>query len=39
LSASSLLQENLLIYRAGGIIAPCIEIKLIDLIVTSLGLA
>ena len=39
LSASSLLQRNLLIYGAGGIIAPFIGIKLIDLIVTSLGLA
>ncbi|MCC7307487.1 MAG: potassium-transporting ATPase subunit KdpB [Acidobacteria bacterium] len=39
LSASSLLQRNLLIYGVGGIIAPFIGIKLIDLIVTALGLA
>jgi len=38
LSASSLLQRNLLIYGLGGIIAPFIGIKLIDLVITALGL-
>lgn len=39
LSASSLLQRNLLIYGLGGIIAPFIGIKIIDVIITALGLA
>jgi K+-transporting ATPase ATPase B chain len=39
LSASSLLQRNLLIYGLGGIIAPFIGIKLIDVIITALGFA
>lgn len=39
LSASSLLQRNLLVYGLGGIIAPFIGIKIIDLIITALGLA
>jgi len=39
LSASGLLKRNLLIYGLGGIVAPFIGIKLIDLIVTALGLA
>lgn len=39
LSASSLLQRNLLIYGLGGLIAPFVGIKIIDLIVTTLGLA
>ncbi|MEP6901170.1 MAG: potassium-transporting ATPase subunit KdpB [Actinomycetota bacterium] len=39
LSASSLLQRNLLVYGLGGIIAPFIGIKLIDVIITALGLA
>ena len=39
LSASGLLKRNLLVYGLGGIIAPFIGIKLIDLIVTALGLA
>ena len=34
-----LLRRNLLIYGAGGLIAPFIGIKIIDLIITSLGLA
>ena len=37
--ASELLRRNLLIYGVGGIIAPFIGIKLIDIIVTALGLA
>ncbi|HMS42540.1 MAG TPA: hypothetical protein PKE69_20090, partial [Pyrinomonadaceae bacterium] len=39
LSASSLLQRNLLIYGLGGLIAPFVGIKIIDLIITTLGLA
>ncbi len=37
--ASELLRRNLLIYGLGGIIAPFIGIKLIDIIVTTLHLA
>jgi K+-transporting ATPase ATPase B chain len=37
--ASVLLQRNLLIYGLGGIIAPFLGIKAIDLIVTALHLA
>ncbi len=37
--ASELLQRNLLIYGLGGIIAPFVGIKLIDLIVSALHLA
>jgi K+-transporting ATPase ATPase B chain len=37
--ASVLLQRNLLIYGVGGIIAPFIGIKAIDLVVTALHLA
>jgi K+-transporting ATPase ATPase B chain len=36
-SASSMLRRNLLIYGAGGVIAPFIGIKLIDLLVSALG--
>ena len=39
MSASSLLQRNLLIYGVGGIILPFVGIKIIDLVVTALGLA
>ncbi len=39
LSASGLLQRNLLIYGLGGLIAPFISIKIIDVIITALGLA
>jgi potassium-transporting ATPase ATP-binding subunit len=39
LGASVLLRRNLLIYGAGGLIAPFIGIKIIDVIITSLGLA
>jgi K+-transporting ATPase ATPase B chain len=35
--ASQLLRRNLLIYGLGGIVAPFIGIKIIDLIVTALG--
>lgn len=37
-SAASLLRHNLLIYGLGGIIAPFIGIKIIDLLITSIGL-
>ena len=39
MSASSLLQRNLLVYGFGGIIAPFIGIKIVDLIITAVGLA
>ena len=39
MSAEALLRRNLLIYGAGGIIAPFIGIKLIDVIITALRLA
>jgi K+-transporting ATPase ATPase B chain len=39
LSASSLLQRNLLVYGFGGLITPFFGIKIIDEIVTILGLA
>ena len=38
LSAAGLLRRNLLIYGIGGIIAPFIGIKLIDLVVGGLGI-
>lgn len=38
-SASSLLRRNLLIYGVGGVIAPFIGIKLIDLVLVVLGLS
>ncbi|MGE0734047.1 MAG: potassium-transporting ATPase subunit KdpB [Alphaproteobacteria bacterium] len=37
--ASALLRRNLLIYGVGGLIAPFIGVKAIDLIVAALGLA
>jgi potassium-transporting ATPase ATP-binding subunit len=37
--AASILRRNLLIYGVGGIIAPFIGIKLIDMAVTAIGLA
>ena len=37
--AAELLRRNLLIYGLGGIVAPFIGIKLIDLIIHALGLA
>jgi len=36
-SAAAMLRRNLLIYGLGGIVAPFIGIKLIDLVVTGLG--
>jgi K+-transporting ATPase ATPase B chain len=37
LSASAILRRNLLIYGLGGLITPFIGIKLIDLLITALG--
>jgi K+-transporting ATPase ATPase B chain len=37
--ASELLRRNFLVYGLGGIIAPFIGIKLIDVVVSALGLA
>ncbi len=37
--AASILRHNLLVYGVGGIIAPFIGIKLIDMLVTTVGLA
>jgi K+-transporting ATPase ATPase B chain len=37
--ASELLRKNLLVYGLGGLVAPFIGIKLIDIVVSSLGLA
>jgi K+-transporting ATPase ATPase B chain len=39
IGAEALLRWNLLIYGLGGIIAPFLGIKLIDLIITHIGLA
>ena len=39
IGAAALLQRNLLIYGIGGIIAPFIGIKVIDLLVTALSLS
>jgi K+-transporting ATPase ATPase B chain len=38
-SAAAMLQRNLLIYGAGGIIVPFIGIKAIDIVITAIGLA
>jgi K+-transporting ATPase ATPase B chain len=39
IGAEALLRRNLLVYGLGGIVAPFIGIKLIDLIITHVGLA
>ena len=39
IGAGKLLQRNLMIYGLGGIIAPFVGIKIIDLIVSAIGLA
>jgi K+-transporting ATPase ATPase B chain len=39
LSAASLLRRNLLIYGLGGLVVPFVGIKIVDVIVHSLGLA
>ena len=35
--AAAVLRRNILIYGVGGLIAPFVGIKLIDLIITALG--
>jgi K+-transporting ATPase ATPase B chain len=39
MSAAALLRRNLLIYGLGGLVAPFVGIKIIDVIVTAVGLA
>jgi K+-transporting ATPase ATPase B chain len=39
MGAAALLRRNLLIYGLGGIVAPFIGIKAIDLVITAVGLA
>ena len=39
LGAAALLRRNLWIYGVGGIIVPFIGIKLIDMLITGVGLA
>ncbi len=39
IGAAAILRRNLLIYGIGGIIAPFVGIKLIDMLVTAVGLA
>ncbi|MGJ5672141.1 MAG: potassium-transporting ATPase subunit KdpB [Nostochopsis sp.] len=39
LTSNKLLQRNIFIYGLGGVIVPFIAIKLIDLIITAIGLA
>ncbi len=39
IGASKLLQRNLLIYGLGGLVAPFVGIKAVDLIITTIGLA
>jgi K+-transporting ATPase ATPase B chain len=39
MGAAALLRRNLWVYGVGGIIIPFIGIKLIDLLITRMGLA
>ena len=39
MGAAALLRRNLLVYGVGGIIIPFIGIKLIDMLITRMGLA
>jgi K+-transporting ATPase ATPase B chain len=39
MGAAALLRRNLLVYGIGGIIIPFIGIKLIDIVITRIGLA
>jgi potassium-transporting ATPase ATP-binding subunit len=39
IGAAAILRRNLLLYGLGGIIVPFVGIKLIDMIVTAIGLA
>jgi len=38
-SANRLLRDNILIYGLGGVIAPFIGIKIIDVLIAAIGLA
>ena len=39
IGAAAVLRQNLLIYGLGGIVIPFVGIKIIDLIITAIGLA
>ena len=39
MSAAALLRRNFVIYGVGGLMAPFVGIKVIDLVITALGLA
>jgi potassium-transporting ATPase ATP-binding subunit len=39
MSAASLLRRNLILYGVGGIVAPFLGIKLIDIVITAIHLA
>jgi K+-transporting ATPase ATPase B chain len=39
MGAAALLRNNLLVYGVGGIIIPFIGIKLIDMLITRIGMA
>ena len=39
IGADAILKRNLLIYGVGGIIAPFLGIKIIDMILAALGIA
>ena len=39
MNAEALLRRNLLIYGVGGLIAPFVGIKIIDVLITAAGLA
>jgi K+-transporting ATPase ATPase B chain len=39
IGASRLLRRNLLIYGLGGVVAPFVGVKVIDMIITAIGLA
>jgi K+-transporting ATPase ATPase B chain len=39
MSAEALLRRNLVIYGIGGIVAPFVGIKIIDVVITALRLA
>jgi K+-transporting ATPase ATPase B chain len=39
IGAARLLQRNLMVYGLGGVIAPFVGIKLVDLVITAIGLA
>jgi K+-transporting ATPase ATPase B chain len=39
IGAAAILRRNLLLYGVGGIIVPFVGIKIIDMLVTSIGLA